>query len=303
MGRILIGISSWSDSTLIESGFYPKEVKTPGDRLRYYSINFPVAEIDASYHYFPIRRNLDLWLENTPPGFIFHIKAFSLFTQHPTPFTSLPRSLRDKFGSLIEQEGNIYLHHLPAEAVNELWQGFARIVQTIKSAGKLGVVLFQFPPWFHPRPDNFDYIAKCQENLAPFHLAVEFRAGAWLDEENRERTLSFLREHELALVCVDEPQGFRSSVPPLAEVTAPLGFIRFHGRNSENWERKSISADEKFNYLYDKSELSEWVPKIREMAEKVVELHVIFKNKYRDFPVKNARQLSQMLDIPNPSSA
>lgn len=297
MGRILIGISSWSDSTLIESGFYPRAVKTPADRLRYYSSNFPVAEIDASYHYFPTNRNVSLWLENTPSGFIFHIKAFSLFTQHPTPFTSLPRSLRDRFGS-IEAKVNIYPHHLPPEALAELWQGFAGIVQTIKSAGKLGVVLFQFPPWFHPRPENFDYIAQCQEKLKQFRLAVEFRVNTWFDDDHRERTLSFLREHGLTLVCVDEPQGFKSSVPPLAEVTAPLGFIRFHGRNRENWERKSVSTDEKFNYLYSESELREWVPRIGNMAEKTTELHVIFKNKYRDFPVRNARQLSQMLGKP-----
>ena len=302
MGKILIGISAWSDSSLIESGFYPEEVKTPADRLRYYSRNFPVAEIDASYHYFPTKRNLDLWFENTPAGFVFDIKAFSLFTQHPMPFTSLPRGFRDKYGQLVGQ-GNIYQHHLPLEAVDELWQGFAGIIQTIKSAGKLGAVLFQFPPWFHPRPENFDYIARCRERLAPFQLAVEFREGTCLSDANREHTLGLLRDHGLTMVCVDEPQGFKSSMPPLAEVTAPLGFIRFHGRNSENWERKGISADKRFNYLYNENELRDWVPGIRNMAEKAGELHIIFKNKHRDFPVTNALQLSRMLGNADPSPA
>jgi uncharacterized protein YecE (DUF72 family) len=295
MGQVLIGISSWSDRTLIESGFYPEEVKTPTDRLQYYGKNFPIAEIDASYHYFATRRNLDLWLENTPAGFTFDIKAFSLFTQHPTPFGSLPRAIRDKFGHLIKHKGNLYLHHLPAEAIDELWQGFARSVQTINSTGKLGAVLFQFPPWFHPHEENFNYVAHCRERLSQYQLALEFRVGSWLSEENRENTLSFLREHGLTLVCVDEPQGFRSSVPPVAEVTTSLGFIRFHGRNGENWERKDVSADERFRYLYDEKDLNEWIPKIRDMADKAAKLHVIFKNKYRDFPVRSARQLGQML--------
>lgn len=259
MGRILIGISAWSDRSLIASGFYA-EAKTPAERLRYYSQNFPIAEIDTSYHYFPTQRNLDLWLENTPDGFTFDIKAFSLFTGHPTPLTSLPRAFRDKYTQLSEHKGNFYPHHLPPEALDDLWQGFAWTAQVIDSAGKLGTVLFQFPPWFHPGQQSFDYLAECRKRLPQFSLAVEFRSVSWLNEANRESTLSVVREHKLTLVCVDEPQGFKTSLPPIAEVTSPLGFIRFHGRNSENWERKGTAADEKFRYLYTKNELNEWVP-------------------------------------------
>ena len=104
-------------------------------------------------------------------------------------------------------------------------------------------MLFQFPPWFHPEPKNFDYIASCRERLSQYQVAVEFRVGSWLDK-HREETLKFLREHGIALVCVDEPQGFKSSVPPVAEVTAPLAIVRFHGRNKENWESKGIPATE-----------------------------------------------------------
>jgi uncharacterized protein YecE (DUF72 family) len=127
--------------------------------------------------------------------------------------------------------------------------------------------------------------------------AVEFRVGAWLSGENLEATLRFLREHGLSLVCVDEPQGFKSSLPTVTEVTADTGFIRFHGRNRENWERKGISPDEKYGYLYSESELREWVPGIRKMAERAAALHVIFKNKHSDFPVRNAQQLRQMLGM------
>lgn len=128
-----------------------------------------------------------------------------------------------------------------------------------------------------------------------FRLAVEFRAGAWLGEEMRETTLHFLRQHELTLVCVDEPQEFKSSLPLVADVTAPLGFIRFHGRNSKNWERHGIPSEEKYSYLYDVSELQGWIPKIRHMADMTTDLHIIFKNKSGDFPVRNVRQLRQML--------
>ena len=295
MARILIGISSWADRTLLESGFYPEAVKSPAGRLRYYSEHFPVAEIDSSYHYLPTRSNLELWLNNVPKGFVFDLKAFSLLTQHPTPFSSLPKTIRDEFGSQIKAKGNVYLHHLPLEAVDSLWQGFIRTAETIRQAGKLGTALFQFPPWFHPDEKNFEYIAQVSRILAPYQMAVEFRFNAWLDDRNREKTKQFLLAHKITLVCVDEPQGFSTSLPPLAEVTAPLGFVRFHGRNRETWEQKGSAADEKFRYLYEENELKEWLPRVRDMAHKTDELHIIFKNKYRDYPVKNAREFGRLL--------
>jgi uncharacterized protein YecE (DUF72 family) len=108
MGRILIGISSWSDKTLLASEFYPGDVKTPVERLRFYSQDFPIAEIDATYHHLPAGGVIDLWLNNTPDGFKFDIKAFSMFTHHPTPFDSLPGPIKEEFGNAISTRGNIY---------------------------------------------------------------------------------------------------------------------------------------------------------------------------------------------------
>jgi uncharacterized protein YecE (DUF72 family) len=295
MGRILTGISSWADRGLIASDFYPDGVKTAAERLQYYGQNFPVAEIDGSYHYFPTKHNLELWLANSPEGFNFDIKAFSLFTGHPTPFASLPHSIREGNPQLAEHKGSIYPHHLTPEALNDLWLLFSRTLQSVERGGKLGAVLFQFPHWFHPGEKSNDYLKECRERLPHFRIAVEFRAGAWLDEERREATLRLLHEHNLTLVCVDEPQGFRSSIPPLAEVTAPLGYIRFHGRNGDNWEGRGISGEERFRYLYDENELREWIPKIRHMEANTDRLHIIFKNKYADYPIRNARQLNQLL--------
>ena len=122
--------------------FYPADVKTPEARLGYYAARFPVTEIDSSYHFFPTQRNLALWLDNTPVGFAFDVKAFSLFTQHPTPFSSLPKSIREKYSDQIHAKGNVYLHHLPDLAVDELWLIFIRAIESFRNAGKLGAVLF-----------------------------------------------------------------------------------------------------------------------------------------------------------------
>ena len=294
MGRILVGISSWADSGLVHSGYYPAEVNTPAARLSYYASQFPITEIDASYHFFPTQRNLALWLENTPYGFTFDVKAFSLFTQHPTSFSAIPRTIREKYVGQIETKGNLYPHHLPEAALEDLWMIFRQTIEAFRNKGKLGMVLFQFPSWFHPEPKNFAYIGDCRERLAPYQIAVEFRVGSWLDK-HREETLAFLHEHGIALVCVDEPQGLKSSVPPVYETTAQIGLVRFHGRNRETWESSGIAADEKFRYYYREDELEVWVPRIKEMAERTRELHVIFKNKYGDFPVNNANQMKRLL--------
>ena len=87
MSRIFFGISAWADADLIRSGFYPPEADTPAARLKYYATKFSVAEIDATYHSFATARNIALWLDSTPAGFVFNLRAFSLFTGHPTPFT------------------------------------------------------------------------------------------------------------------------------------------------------------------------------------------------------------------------
>ena len=296
MGKIIIGLSSWADPELIESGFYPPDIKAPEERLSYYAKMFQIVEMDSSYHFLPTRRNSEIWIEATPPGFLFEVKAFSLLTQHPTPVSSLPRDMREKAISAISKKGNLYLHKLPEDMTKEIWTRFESSIQPFVVADKLGAITFQFPPWFHPSPENYEYILACKEKLSLYRLAVEFRAGSWLSEEHREKTLQILRKNGLALVCVDEPQGLKSSVPPLAEATSSLAVVRFHGRNRENWERSNIPVTEKYNYYYEDHELEEWVPKIKRIATNVEEVFVIFKNKHLDFAAKNARKMMELLE-------
>jgi uncharacterized protein YecE (DUF72 family) len=272
----------------VESGlFYPPEVKSLAARLRYYSEKFPIAEIDSSYHYFPTRQNMNSWLKNSPPGFTFDIRTFSLFTGHPTPPGSLPKSIREEHEELADHKGRLYPHHFSEDVADQLWEIFSSYARTISEAGKLGVILFQFPPWFHISRENFDYLLACRDRLPGYKLAIEFRTADWLSGDNLHETLAFLRQHCLALVCVDEPQVLQTSVPPVAEVTSSIGMVRFHGRNAENWERKGILTQERFNYLYSKEELKPWVADIQRMAEQANKVHVIFKNKWRNYPVRN----------------
>jgi len=297
MGDILIGTCSWTDPTLIESGrFYPAWARSAEARLQYYTSQFGLVEVDSSYYALPSERTSQLWVERTGEKFIFDVKAFRLFTQHPTPLTALPKDIKQALPLDVKEKATIYQRDMPPELISELWIRFERALLPLDSAGKLGVVLCQFPPWFYPGEQQRDYILSCRERLPQYRIAIEFRHSSWVNDQNRERTLSFLRDNDLPFVCVDEPQGFRSSIPPVVAATSDLALVRFHGRNREMWETKGISAAERFNYLYSQEELKEWVPRIKELASVTRQLHVLFNNCHRDKAVVNARQVRLMLD-------
>ena len=298
MSRILVGTSSWTDPTLVKEGnFYPPEAKTAEARLRFYAERFPLVEVDSTYYFPPSERNAVLWIERTPRGFTFNVKAYSLLTNHPTRRDSLYKDLRSELPKELEDKRNLYREHLPDQVVEEVWQRFHDALMPLHSAGKLGAVLFQFPQWFVIGRKSKDYIMECAERLKDFRVAVEFRHKTWLEERNAEETLSFLEEHDLPFVCVDMPQGFDSSLPPVAAATVKdLSMVRFHGRNTDAWNAKSETASTRFRYEYSQVELLEWVPRIRDVAKQTRETHVLMNNCYRDFAVNNARQLAGLLE-------
>jgi uncharacterized protein YecE (DUF72 family) len=301
-GRILVGTSSWTDPTLIKEGnFYPAGVSSAEQRLRFYASRFPLVEVDSSYYFPPSEQNSVLWIDRTPPEFTFNIKAYSLLTGHPTRPESLAKDLQ---GSVPEEQmakRRLYRDKLPTQVVDEVWERFRSALMPLHSAGKLGAVLFQFPQWFVIGRANKQYIEECAERLPDYRIAVEFRHKSWMEERNAEESLAFLEEHDLPFVCVDMPQGFDSSIPPVAAATTrDLAMVRFHGRDTDAWQTKSETASERFRYDYRQEELAEWVPRIEGLRAQARDTHVLMNNCYRDFAVRNARELGDLLylDLP-----
>ncbi len=298
MPNILVGTASWTDRSLVSSGrFYPPEARTAEDRLRYYASRFPFVEVDSSYYALPSVRNSELWAERTPEGFVFDVKAFRLFTGHQTSPEALPKDVREALGPLPEKKRNWYHKDLPVELRDALWDRFEAALAPLKAGGKLGAVVFQFPPWLGPREETKRHLLYCADRLDDYRIAVEFRNRYWLDDRNRRQTLSFLRENGLAYVIVDEPQGFRSSVPQVWEVTNPeLSVFRLHGRNAEMWEAKGLaSSSERFNYNYGDEELDEFVEPLGRLSEEAAAVHVTFNNNYGDYAQRNAGRLMEKL--------
>ena len=174
---------------------------------------------------------------------------------------------------------------------------FWSALDPLKQADKLGMLLFQFPPYFICKATNFDYLAALRERLPQARLAVEFRHPSWVAEGQRRRdTMEFLRRHELCYVSVDCPQG-PSIMPSFLEATGAQMYIRFHGRNRETWFKKGISAAERFKYLYSERELDEQAERLARISD-VERAYVIFNNCYSNFGVMNATTMAQILGRP-----
>jgi uncharacterized protein YecE (DUF72 family) len=285
MGRIRVGTCSWTDKALVAAGWYPPGRRDAEGRLRTYAERFPVVEVDATYYGLPGERNSRLWAERTPPGFRFDVKAFSLLTGHPTRAAALPADLR---GALAGERAAA-----DPGLLDEVWRRFAGALEPLWAAGRLGAVLFQFPPWFAPGPGAEDRLRQTRERTAGWPLAVEFRHPAWWRPERAEATAALLTGLDAAAVAVDMSQDLPESVPPVAAVTSRrLAVVRFHGR-SPAWGRGS--KEDRFRHDYTPAELAEWTPRIRAMAERADEVHVLFNNCCADAAVRAAATMSGLL--------
>ncbi len=295
-GAIRIGTASWTDPTMTASGvFYPAAATTAEERLHHYAATFPLVEVDATYYALPAEATAKLWVERTPPDFVFDIKAHALMTGQGTETKRLPKAIRSELPEPAASKTRIYAKDLPDELLDEVWRTFRDGLEPLATAGQLGSILLQYPRWFFPSSENRAAIESAVERLDGWAAAVEFRNGSWLNEKNAERTLRFLRDRKIAFVMVDEPQGFKSSVPPTVAVTSDLALVRFHGRNAATWEAKGITPAERFRYLYSRDELSEWVPPIRHAASEAKDTHVLMNNCYANYGTTNARELAALL--------
>jgi len=192
---VRVGICSWADPALIKSGaFYPKKSMSAEARLRFYARHFDVVEVNASYYAIPDVLTVRRWAERTPPGFIFHVKAWSLMTGHHPRAQALPADVQALLPSRPRRSarGEVLADEFPGEALDASFRLFRAALDPLESAGKLGYVLFQFAPWVHFEPRRLDYLASLPDRLPGCTVAVEFRHRSWFPD-HADETLSALR--------------------------------------------------------------------------------------------------------------
>lgn len=288
MGEIEVGTASWTDKTLIASGWYPATADNPEKRLGYYAQQFPVVEVDSTYYGPPAEQTTRLWAQRTPDGFTFNIKAFSMLTGHPTKVSAIYKDLRPE-----TDKKNLYPGDVPPQTYEEIWTRFLTALDPLVEAKKLGALLFQFPPWFGIRKSNKEYLLEIVARCKPLRPVFEFRNASWFEGANQNETLDWMRAHKLPFVCVDMPQGYKSSVPPVVAATSPeLAVVRFHG-HSDKWTSKDIQ--EKYAWDYSEEELSGWAPKLKELAGQTATTQVFMNNCHGDNAQRNAATLIELL--------
>src|SRR5437660_12606963 len=257
---IYIGTSGYSYQDW-KGPYYPENIKD-NEMLPFYAKDFNATERNYTYYRMPAARTLAAMASKVPEGFVFTIKA--------------PKELTHQS----EEEGGRSLENFTM---------FRQALQPLVDEGKFGAVLAQFPNSFKPTPENRDYLSVFRDRMGDLPVVVEFRNAAWVTDE----TMELLRENNLGYCCVDEPH-LKGLIPPIAVATAPIAYVRFHGRNAQKWWRHD-EAYERYSYSYKPEELQEWVPKIEKLENTAKETFVFTNNHYQGQAVQTANQLKELL--------
>jgi len=288
--RVRIGTCSFADEAL-QKHFYPKGMRTGRQQLPYYSQHFDTVEIDSTFYRLPSRENVEKWAAWTPEGFVFHFKAFAPITRHPIRLEQLPPELREG----LQTDARDRVDRMPREVRGEVVRLFREALEPAAEAGKLGGILVQLAPYVVPKPQSWEYLEWLRAQLPEDELLVEFRHQSWLDDEHRDETLAFLERHRLANVVVDAPRTeAKNVIPTVVAVTSPLAYVRFHGRNAKTWNIRGGSAADRFDYLYPREELEEWVEPMRELGGEAEQVFALFNtNRWSQDPDGSGRLVAQ----------
>lgn len=292
---IQIGTCSWTEKTLIQSGeFYPKSVKTAEGRLRHYTSYFDTVEVDSTYYAIPDKRNTYLWVDRTPENFIFHIKVYGALTGHGIDPKTLPKDIFNLLPEKDKSEKHVYVKE--SFLLKNIAERFREALTPLIKSQKLGVLVFQFPPWFQYKARNLDYMLTCKELMQGLPIAVEFRHGSWLEPDKLDSVLHFFRKYQLTYITADEPQyGNLATVPFLPNATTDIAYFRFHGRNKDNWLKKGIETSLRYAYLYSDDELKEFIPSIQRINKRTKITYAMFNNCYGGFAIRDAITLKELL--------
>lgn len=254
---IHIGTSGYSYDDWI-GPFYP-EGTDKRDFLDFYARHFSCTEVNYTYYRMPDAATLGAMAAKTPPDFRFVVKTHGSMT-----------------------------HERNADEAD--FEQFIAALDPLREEGKFICALAQFPWGFKLSQQNVDYLKRFRRMMRGVPVVIEFRNDSWI----RDEMFAFLREAQFGFCCVDQPQP-GGLIPPIAEATSSISYVRFHGRNADKWW-KHDHAWERYDYLYSREELAAWVPNVKSIADDSAETCVFFNNHYGAQAVQNAQQFAELLD-------
>jgi uncharacterized protein YecE (DUF72 family) len=167
------------------------------------------------------------------------------------------------------------------------------VLDRLQSEGRLGAALLQFPWSFKREPASEEWLRGVLSAFAGLPLVVEVRHASW----DAPEVLEALAAAGAGIVNVDQPL-FARSIRPAARVTAPVAYVRVHGRNYRDWFRKGAGRDARYDYLYTAGELEPWAERVKELADapQAPDVYVVTNNHFRGQAVANAKMLESMVE-------
>ena len=270
--RILVGTAGFSYKDW-EGIVYPPGLKKTHHPLQFLARYFDCCEINTSFygHIQPkIGRQWCELLGDVNPEFELTAKLFRSFTHAP--------------GAVLQSTSAATLNPLE-EDETKAKEG----LDSIASHGKLGALLIQFPVSFKNTEQNREYLQKLVERFRAYPLVVEVRHVTWDEPE----ILADFATQNIAFCNIDQPWLGRA-LRATEHATAPLAYVRLHGRNYKEWFQ-SGNRDDRYNYLYTPGQLEPWKEKIKRLGEKAEKTFAVTNNHYKGKAAVNALELKQML--------
>jgi uncharacterized protein YecE (DUF72 family) len=278
---IKIGTSGYSYPGVPPKGwrgaFYPEKKPKGFDELTYYSQIFTTCEINNTFYRPPSAKVTKAWASKTPDDFLFSLKVWQKFT-HPMKISSRKKS--DEKWEPVSQKD---------------FDEFRAGILPLAEAGKLGVLLFQYPISFHYSPENIESIEKVLRSFYDYNKVVELRHKSWGEEGTEVKRL--LEDYRASEVLIDEPK-FGSSIRQQPEVIGDILYFRAHGRNAKKWWHAKESW-ERYDYLYSRAEIKQHAKRIKASASTsgVKKAFAFYNNHSRANAPANAIMLSQELGL------
>jgi uncharacterized protein YecE (DUF72 family) len=259
LGPTRVGVAGWSYPDW-EGIVYPKLARFDG--LSYLTGFFDTIEVNSSFYRIPPLRTTQSWARRarSNPRFRFTLKLYRGFTHGRDATTEDESAFKDSLAPLLE-------------------------------AGSLGAVLIQFPWSFKNERESRHYLSGLLDRFHGYPLVLEVRHSSW----NVPELYQFLMEREVGFCNIDQPLIGRS-LGPSERATGPVGYVRLHGRNYQDWFREGAGRDARYDYLYAMEELDPWIEKISEVSGTAAETYVITNNHFRGQAVVNALQIRYRLE-------
>jgi uncharacterized protein YecE (DUF72 family) len=257
---IRVGPAGWSYKDW-NGVVYPEQRPRGFSELGFIANYFNTVEINSSFYGTPRRSSTEKWVQQIAHNdqFRFTAKLLRSFTHERKP------ALQDEMQ-------------------------FKDSMVPIKEAGRLGALLLQFPWSFKNEPENRQYLIGLHGRFQEYPLVLEVRHGSWIEDD----ILDLLVELGISICNIDQPL-FSRSVKPAALVTAPIGYVRLHGRNYGNWFSKKADVRERYDHLYSLPELDPWVHRTRQIASEAQDTYVVTNNHNLGKAVVNALEIASLL--------